>query len=255
MPPCNEWTEVCINAKLVDIVAKVSGRIFVGPELSNDPEYLHCGSNYTIYIMQAVTAIKTIRPILKPFLAPRLPEIRRLRDLEKRATAFLEPIIHTRMEAKKDRKGEQEPDDMMEWLFNRMAQDNNGAVSVEKFTKIQLALIFAAIHTTTMTTTNILYTLAVTPEYIQPLREEMRTVIAQNDGQITSRALQQMEKLDSYMKEVLRVYPPSASASPLTSTHSSSPQIIIWRLTIDPSILQPPRPQTNHPLKRPIHPR
>jgi cytochrome P450 len=161
--------------------------------------------------MQAVHAIKAIRPILRPFLAPRLPEIRRLRNLEKRAAAFLEPIIRTRMEAKKNRNGEQEPDDMMEWIFNRMTQDTGGTVPVEQFAKVQLTLIFAAVHTTTMTATNVLYSLAVTPEYVEPLREEMRSVIAQNDGQITTRALQQMEKLDSYMKEVFRVYPPGAS--------------------------------------------
>jgi hypothetical protein len=51
-----------------------------------------------------------------------------------------------------------------------------------------------------------LYNLAVTPEYLQPLREEIRTAIADN-GSITTRALQQMEKLDSYMKETMRFYP------------------------------------------------
>ena len=39
-------------------------------------------------------------------------------------------------------------------------------------------MIFAAIHTTTATATNIFYTLAATPEYIEPLREEIRTVSA-----------------------------------------------------------------------------
>jgi hypothetical protein len=42
---------------------------------------------------------------------------------------------------------------------------------------------------------------------VQPLREEIRTAIANNDGHITTRALQQMEKLDSYMKETMRFYP------------------------------------------------
>jgi cytochrome P450 len=62
-----------------------------------------------------------------------------------------------------------------------------------------------------MTVTNILYTLAVTPEYIEPMREEIRNAMADNGGIITSRALQQMEKLDSYMKEVTRFYPPGVS--------------------------------------------
>jgi cytochrome P450 len=209
LPDCNDWTEVAINSKLVDIVAKVSGRVFVGPDLCQDPEYLDCGSNYTILLMEAVRAIKGIRPWLRPFLAPRLPEIRKLRDMEKRAARHLEPIVRERMEAEKNDPNWQKPDDMMQWLLNRSA--DHGVVSVEKLAKMQLGLIFAAIHTTTMTATNILYTLAVTPEYIGPLRKEIVNSMSENDGTITTRALQQMVKLDSYMKEVTRVYPPGIS--------------------------------------------
>jgi cytochrome P450 len=51
-----------------------------------------------------------------------------------------------------------------------------------------------------------LYTLATSPEYIQPLREEIKAAMADNDGIITSRALQAMMKLDSFMKETLRFH-------------------------------------------------
>lgn len=40
------------------------------------------------------------------------------------------------------------------------------------------------------------------------LREEVQTTLAQHGGTLTSRALQQMLKLDSYMKECMRFYPP-----------------------------------------------
>jgi hypothetical protein len=76
-----------------------------------------------------------------------------------------------------------------------------------------------------------LYTLASTPEYLQPLREEIRTVMAENNGTITTRALQQMEKLDSYMKESMRFYPANYSKG-------------LWRLYLNiladlNSVLQP----------------
>lgn len=51
-----------------------------------------------------------------------------------------------------------------------------------------------------------LYTLAASPEYIQPLRNEIKEAMADNDGIITSRALQAMKKLDSFMKETLRFH-------------------------------------------------
>jgi cytochrome P450 len=60
---------------------------------------------------------------------------------------------------------------------------------------------------------NSLYSLAAQPEYLEPLREEIRATLADNDGVMTYRALQQMEKLDSYMKEIMRFYPPAFSKS------------------------------------------
>lgn len=92
--------------------------------------------------------------------------------------------------------------------------------------KQQLILIFLAVHTTSTTVTNVyvaefkrfawirsglirtysLYTLAASPEYMEPLREEVRQAIAENGGAISSRALEQMVKLDSYMKETSRFY-------------------------------------------------
>ena len=40
--------------------------------------------------------------------------------------------------------------------------------ALKKLVQYQLSMIFAAIHTTTATSTGILYTLAVTPESIEP---------------------------------------------------------------------------------------
>lgn len=210
MPPCEDWTEVCINSVLVDVVAKVSGRIFVGPDLSEDPVYLDSATNYTIELMNAVQAIKKIRPWLKSIMAPRLPQVIRLRQRETQLAEYLRPVVEERMTAKSKDPNWQEPDDMLQWMISR----DQGANSVDEIASVQLGLIFAAIHTTTMTVTNILYTLAVTPEYIEPLREEIRNAIFSNDGVITSRALQQMEKLDSYMKEATRIYPPGLSKFP-----------------------------------------
>ncbi|KAH7090346.1 ent-kaurene oxidase [Paraphoma chrysanthemicola] len=210
LPECEDWTEVSINNKLIDIVARVSGRVFVGPDLCQAPEYLECGSKYTVFLIEAVRAIKQITPWLRPILVPRLPEIHRLRDMEARAARFLQPIVRERMEAQKNDPNWQKPDDMLQWLMDRSSED--GTSTVESLAKLQLGLIFAAIHTTTMSATNMLYTLAVTPEYIQPLREEIRAAMAEADGIITSRALQQMEKLDSYMKEVMRLWPPGITS-------------------------------------------
>ncbi|KAF2131134.1 cytochrome P450 monooxygenase-like protein [Dothidotthia symphoricarpi CBS 119687] len=210
MPPCDDWSEVYIYKTLVDVVAKVTGRVFVGEELGKDPEYLDSAINYTMDVMNATDAIKKIRPLLRPVLAPRIKEVRRLDERRKSAEAYLRPIIEERQNAAKNDPNWQQPDDVLQWMINRSTSFNKA--SPAELAQSQLGLAFAAIHTTTLTATNILYTLAVTPEYIPGLREEICEVMANNDGNITSRALQQMEKLDSYMKEAIRFFNPSATS-------------------------------------------
>lgn len=207
MPSCSDWTEVAINQVFVDVVTKVSGRIFVGPELSSDPGYLEAASNYTYDLMNAVYKIKAINPWLRPLLAPRCKEVRQLREREQRAEEYFRPLVEERVNARETDPNWQAPDDMLQWMINRAPKN----IILSEIARSQLILTFAAIHTTTMTATNIVFSLAVTPEYIEPLREEIRNAMADNNGQITTRTLQQLVKMDSYMKEVTRHYPASVS--------------------------------------------
>ncbi|KAE8310163.1 cytochrome P450 [Aspergillus transmontanensis] len=143
IPQCEDWTLVFIYQKLVNTVAKVSGRIFVGVELSHNKDCLDTAINYTIELGNAVQAVKKMKPWLRPFLAWRLPEVQQLNKHYK---------VH----------------------------------STRRIVKMQLLVIFAGIHNTTVTVTNVLYNLAVSPEHMQPLREEIRKVISDNDGTLTS---------------------------------------------------------------------
>lgn len=45
------------------------------------------------------------------------------------------------------------------------------------------------------------------PELVPELRDEIRTVLAENSGVFTSLAMQNMKKLDSFLKETLRSHP------------------------------------------------
>lgn len=151
MPPCEDWTPVGIYMKLVRVVAKVSGRVFVGGELCRNKDYLDSGIHYTLELIGAQRAIKNLNPWLKPILAPRCPEVQRLRKRERMATDFLRPIIQARREAEKD-PDYQKPDDMLQWFLNRSS--DYGVDTVQRMASIQLGIIFAAIHTTTLTATN-----------------------------------------------------------------------------------------------------
>jgi cytochrome P450 len=58
-----------------------------------------------------------------------------------------------------------------------------------------------------------MYDLAALPTYFAPLREEIRLVMKEHGGTINTRGLQQMMKLDSFMKESMRFNPPNTTAA------------------------------------------
>ncbi len=56
------------------------------------------------------------------------------------------------------------------------------------------------------------YNLAAYPQYIPELRQEIRTVLAEHNGVFTSAALQAMKKVDSFIKETMRLHPAGAAS-------------------------------------------
>ncbi|KAF2838937.1 cytochrome P450 [Patellaria atrata CBS 101060] len=199
IPPCKDWTKVNVNQKLLRIVAMVSGCVFIGPEISRSEAYIDAAINYTIELVVATNAVKKVRPILRSFPTWRLAEIKSLDRWVEEAYAFLNQWLR---QGEMQRKGR--------WLMGN-AKDFEVDTD-EDMARIQLGISFASIHTTTLTATNALYSFAAWPEYIEPVRDEIRTVLAQHDGIFTTRAIQDMKKLDSFIKESARQFPASLDA-------------------------------------------
>ncbi len=84
----------------------------------------------------------------------------------------------------------------------------HGKRSLQTMAKIQIALHLAAINTTSEMATNAFYNLAAMPEMVPGLREEIHAVLEEHDGVISTKSLQAMKKLDSFLKETARLYPP-----------------------------------------------
>ena len=72
----------------------------------------------------------------------------------------------------------------------------------------QVGLALAAIHTTSNLITNVVYDLAAYPEYIEPLREEIKAVLAE-DGSLMKTSLLKLKLMDSVIKESQRINPVS----------------------------------------------
>lgn len=211
--PCEEWTRTPVYQKLLRIVAIVSGHIFLGPELCRREEYLYASINYTVDVFVAVRKLKAWHYLLRPIGRFFVPELKKITEHRERARAFLLPIIRERKAAME--KGAEVPDDMLQWMINKAGGFNT---SDEELADTQLTLSLAAIHTTTMTATDILCELVVRPEVVDEVRDEVKRVVGASDGTITTHALFNMKLLDSVMRESQR-FAPSNQGLSLSERH------------------------------------
>ncbi|KAG9761828.1 hypothetical protein KCU73_g2196, partial [Aureobasidium melanogenum] len=198
---CEDWTSVIVYPKMLEVVAIVSGLIFLGPEVNHEPEYMYSAIHYTVDVFAAARQLKRWHPLIRPIGTLFCKELSTLREHRKNAIAFLMPYIEERrriLEA-----GGALDDCMLNWMLQKA---DSWKMSNKKIAEVQLSLSVAAIHTTTRAVTNILYDLAVMPELRNELRSEIDTVIERNGGALVSTvSLFQLKLLDSVMRESQRI--------------------------------------------------
>ena len=128
-----------------------------------------------------------------------------LNSYKKEAEVLLAPTIQSRLE--EERLAEQngaiyeKPNDLLQWLTDLVEPRHK---NTEDLSELQLFASVASIHTTSLSFLNVLYDLAAHQECVQPIREEIESVISANNGMIDSAALRKMTKTDSFFKESTR---------------------------------------------------
>jgi len=207
-PPCEGWTSINLHEKLLRIVSQASARIFVGPPLNRDSKWLECTEKFATDAMIGGERLKLWRPFLRPLAQYFIPELRSVRADHAEAYRLLRPVLEARTNAAK-KDGYEKPNDMLQWIQDRVATNQDVSIDFKEIAKIQVLTATAAIHTTRLAIIHAIFDLAARPEYIEPLREELKDVLEKTDGTITKQSLTQLRKLDSFMKESQRHNPPS----------------------------------------------
>jgi cytochrome P450 len=241
--PCEDWTPVQLYPQLARIVALMSGRIFVGLPLSREEEWIDASVNYTRDVMVARAAIIRQPEILHPFIARLLPEVRSLRRYGERGAVLLTPLIKEILALESAGKlhevdlEENMRGTMVSWMLKYSTSR-----SVRQIADDQMALSFAAIFTTTGTTSQAIFDLVCRPEYLKPLRDEIQQVVDE-DGyddisgmprKLKKQSIPKLRKLDSFIKESMRL----------------SPQTIV---TMDRITTAPLHLSTGHTIPKGVH--
>ncbi|OGM49856.1 hypothetical protein ABOM_001453 [Aspergillus bombycis] len=196
----DRWTEITYKPMLLQLVARVSARVFVGPELCTNEDWLHITKEYTIEAFIAGRALRTWNPLLRPVVHWFLPECRTLRWRQAEARRIAMPIIEERRKANRLAKEEGQPTlktaDTIGWMDEAARGRQYDVVNA------QLSLSFAAIHTTSEMVTGLMSDLCANPENFESLREEITSVLGGKGW--TKQALHNLKLMDSVMKESQR---------------------------------------------------
>ncbi|QSS64188.1 cytochrome P450, possible trichothecene C-8 hydroxylase [Histoplasma capsulatum] len=200
-----EWHEITLKNELLQIIARISSKVFTGDELCHDKRWLDITVNYTIMAFAAAESLRMWPPYLRSIVHWFLPKCRASRAEVVRARTVIEPILKRRAEQKAAfaAQGKKAPEinDAIEWFTS--------ATTIEGFTLdpviAQLGLSLAAIHTTGDLSTQVILDIASHPEIIEPLRKEM--IESLSEGGWKKNSLYKLKLLDSVIKESQRMKP------------------------------------------------
>ncbi|VUC30086.1 unnamed protein product [Clonostachys rosea] len=200
VPQSSEWTEINFSDKMPRVVAMVTGRLLVGLELCRSATYVKLADKFTKEAMAAAISLTLIPSFLRPIIAPLLPQLwltrRRMAQAEE---AFGPTITSRRLQSQSPNRGDQV--DILQLLIE--SSDVRGKSNRDIAAEL-LFINVAGVHSTSITIINALYWIVAKPELIEIMRQDVLQALATSGGEYSKSCLQQMTKLDSFLKEVMR---------------------------------------------------
>ncbi|TLD22910.1 hypothetical protein PspLS_07093, partial [Pyricularia sp. CBS 133598] len=204
-----DWTEVTIYNKITQIVARISSRVFLGPEICRNEEWLDLTIKNAMVSFGILMSLRCFPNWLRSLIFWTGQPGKEFRALYARACNIVEPVVQRRRRerAECEAKGVAPPvyNDVIEWV-----ETEAGGDPTCKTTGVQLVLSTAAIHTTADLFTYTLILLAANPHHIEALRTEMLETLPVAGWKKMS--LASLRLLDSTIKEAQRLKPVQANS-------------------------------------------
>ncbi|KAF5618363.1 putative cytochrome P450 monooxygenase (lovA) [Fusarium sp. NRRL 52700] len=197
------------HLSILDIIARISSRIYLGDQLCRNEAWLKITKTYTTNFYTASTNLRMFPRSIRPLAHWFLPECRKLRQERKDAIGIITPLIERRRELRRAAIAAGQPVPVFHDAIDWSEQEAEIAGSGSAFDPVifQLTLSLLAIHTTYDLLQQTMIDLGRHPEYIEPLRQEVVQLLREEGWKKTT--LFKMKLLDSAIKESQRMKPGS----------------------------------------------
>ncbi|KAK3937466.1 Dihydromonacolin L monooxygenase [Diplogelasinospora grovesii] len=203
-----EWHTIKLKDDVLDLVARLSSRVFLGRDLCRNKRWLEISKSYTVDAFVGSLLLRFVPFFLRPVVYWFIPQCTALRKAIRDAHKIIDPEV-ARRKAIVDQAlaaGQKPPKvaDTIGWMYE-VARGRK-----VDFVAAQLSLTLAAIHTTTEVTGQALLDLCEHPEVAQQLREEAIQVLG--EGGWAKTTLYKLKLMDSFLKESQRCAPLSSAS-------------------------------------------
>lgn len=193
------WVRVGAYSAAMKATCRASNRVFVGFPICQSPEFEKIQLKFALQVATRATVInifpKLLRPVIGRLLTNTPSSLRHCMEV-------LRPIVDERLKKEKffGNNWPGRPNDMLSWLIDVSSPEDRNLRSIAL--RI-LVLNFASLHTSAQSFAHALFNLAAHPQYIEPLREEVKGVVGQYGW--TQDSMSQLRKVDSFLRESQRV--------------------------------------------------
>ncbi|KAF7300593.1 Cytochrome P450 [Mycena chlorophos] len=225
----DDWTPLWAPGVCTSLIARVSNRVFVGEKLCRNRHYRKLVEGFSDTIIRGGVLHACMPRFFRPF-AGRL--FRFIFGHHRRMVRLLSAEIVERQNNRATGKVQRNPNDMLEWLIEQPCDGPaHPEHTVESLAMRMLNVNFVALHTTTKTFIHVLYDLAARPEYLPILRDEAQSLLdPSNLASWTKESLARCIKLDSFVKESLRLNGPGPIWMPRlpTAEFRFSDGTVVW---------------------------
>ncbi|KAF9881451.1 cytochrome p450 monooxygenase [Colletotrichum karsti] len=203
----NQWREFNIKDDALDVISRLSSRVFLGAEVCRNEAWLHITKSYTVNAFIGAETMRIYPSWLRGVAQWFVPQCKILREQVADARRIIEPVLQRRKDLRTQAQARGEPvprfNDGLDWF----EEDSKG--NQYDPAGAQLGLSAVAIHTTTDLLVETMLRVAEHPELFDALRKELVEVLSAEGWKKT--ALFNMKLADSVLKEAQRLKPVTSS--------------------------------------------
>ena len=194
----NGWTELQSFSLAKNIIAAANSQAFFGESLSAIPQFLEAALDYPEDLFKTAELLRLMPSIIAPVVAPILMRQHRA---SKVLVEYLTPVVKLRLkQSQSDHPFPgPKPLDCIQFFVDANLQKDTW--SAHKLIQVILGIWFAALHQPALSLTYALDDLCNYPQYIELLRDELKTC------NVTEEKLESLPLLDSFLKESARLHP------------------------------------------------